>query len=505
MKNVLFLFCFFILAIGCDENDQSISNENGESSSFGNGYGFSTDSSGSNGSNGSNGSTGSGETYGDYEENDFIKTSEEATSTFSIDADGGSYSNIRDQINQGQEVQKYSIRTEEIINYFQYDYPDNSGTHPITLNGEIAESPWSKNKLLRIGIKGKEIAYNNLPPSNLVLLIDVSGSMKSENKLPLLQTSFKKLVDNLRDEDRLAIVTYASNPGVALESTSCSEKNIIKDAINKLSAGGSTNGSGGIEEAYKIAEQNFVKSGNNRIIIASDGDFNVGITDHNSLLDLIETQRENGIFLTTIGVGRGNYNDANMEQIANHGNGTYEYIDNLKQANKVFIEEFSKLYTVAKDVKIQVLFNPRLVDSYRLIGYENRVLENEDFEDDSKDAGEIGAGQTITAIYEIVPTNNGINPISEQTFAIDFRYKLPDEDHSNLMELLVTDNLNDFDESSQDMQFACSMAALGMHLFDSKYKGDITIPKIKNWVENADDYDPNEYKEDLKDLLNKIN
>ncbi len=494
MRKAVFIFSLIFIGVACGKNEQISSHE---SVSFNTPSGFIGTSTSSDAA--------TGETYGRYEENDFIQTSEEATSTFSIDADGGSYSNIRDQINLGQEVQRYSIRTEELINYFQYNYPDNSGVHPITLNGEIAKSPWSENKLLRIGIKGKEIAFNNLAPSNLILLLDVSGSMQKENKLPLLKKAFKILVDNLRNEDRLAIVTYASNPGVALESTSCSQKNKIKEAIDGLSAGGSTNGSGGIEAAYKIAEQNFIPSANNRIIIASDGDFNVGITDHNSLLDLIEEKRENGIFLTTIGVGRGNYNDANMEQIANHGNGTYEYIDNLKQAEKVFVDEFSKLYTVAKDVKVQIRFNPRLVDSYRLIGYENRVLENEDFEDDTKDAGEIGAGQSITAIYEIVPTNNGISPISEQTFSIDFRYKLPNEDHSNLMELFVTDLLNDFDESSQDMQFACSVAALGMYLFESKYKGDITIKKIKNWIENADDYDPNQYKEDLKSLLDKIN
>jgi Ca-activated chloride channel family protein len=494
MKNNLILFAFILCFFACSE-------ESDKNSTSGTSY---EDTGTFFDSNGAFGISNSGETYNESDENDFIKTSDEATSTFSIDADGGSYSNVRDQINEGQEVYKYSIRTEELINYFQYDYLDNSGLHPITLNGEIAQSPWSDNKLLRIGIKGKEIKYNDLPPSNLVLLIDVSGSMKNEKKLPLLQSAFYKLVDNLRDEDKMAIVTYASNPGVALESTSCAEKEVIKLAINGLMAGGSTNGSGGIEEAYRIAEQNFVPNGNNRIIVASDGDFNVGVTNHEALLELIETKREEGIFLTTIGVGRGNYNDANMEQIANHGNGTYEYIDNIKQAEKVFVEEFSKLFTIAKDVKIQVAFNPRLVLAYRLIGYENRVLENQDFEDDTKDAGEIGAGQTITAIYEIVPASNGVDPLSEQTFAIDFRYKLPNEDQSKLMELTVIDKLNEFEESSEDMQFACSVAALGMHLFDSKYKGNISLSKIKKWVNNADNFDPNNYKKDLKALLEQL-
>ena len=495
MKKTLVLFCIILLAIACSKDDRGYP---AESSPFSNSLDF-------NGSGFITTSSSSSETYGEFEENAFIKTSDENTSTFSIDADGGSYSNIRDQINFGQEVQKYAVRTEEIINYFQYDYPDDGGIHPITLNGEIAESPWSKNKLLRIGIKGKEIPFNKLPPSNLVFLVDVSGSMSSDNKLPLLKESFKKLVDRLRNEDRVAIVTYASNPGVALESTHCWNKNKIKLAISQLDAGGSTNGSGGIEAAYKIAEQNFVPSGNNRIIIASDGDFNVGVTNHNDLLDLIEEKREKGIFLTTIGVGRGNYNDANMEQIANHGNGTYEYIDDIRQAEKVFIEEFGKLYTVAKDVKVQVEFNPRLVHAYRLIGYENRVLDNEDFEDDTKDAGEIGSGQEITAIYEIKPANQGVSPTSERTFSIDFRYKLPDEDQSRLIDLQVTDQLNDFDSSSEDMQFACSMAALGMYLFDSEFKGDITLDKIKDWVDKADSYDPNGYKADLKEFLDMIN
>ena len=496
MRQSLFIFSLIFMAIACQVQDDS---KNNPEESFPT-YGITAD----NSTSGNFGSTGGGETYGEYEENDFVKTSDEPTSTFSIDADGGSYSNIRDQINEGQEVQRYSVRTEELINYFQYDYEDNSNYHPITLNGEIAQSPWSDNKLLRVGIKGKEIKFEDLPPSNIVLLIDVSGSMSNGNKLALLQPAFKMLIDHLRPQDRVAIVTYASNPRVVLESTSCSEKNTIKNAIDQLTSSGGTNGSGGIEKAYEIAEKYFVSDGNNRIIIASDGDFNIGITDHESLLDLIEEKREDGIFLTTIGVGRGNYNDANMEQIANHGNGTYEYIDDIRQAKKVFVEEFSKFYTIAKDVKVQVNFNPNLVKEYRLIGYENRVLENEDFEDDTKDAGEIGAGQTITAIYEFKPANNGIHPLSEETFNIDFRYKFPREDQSILMHLSVVDRVIDFDKSSKDMQFASSMAALGMHLFDSKYKGDITINKIKDWVDDADSFDPNGYKEDLKQLLDKL-
>ncbi|MGK0314589.1 MAG: Ca-activated chloride channel family protein [Saprospiraceae bacterium] len=447
----------------------------------------------------------SGDGYNEIIENSFIKTSDETTSTFSIDADGGSYSNIRNLIEFDQEIPKYAVRTEELINYFQYDYAVDNNGHPISLNGEVATCPWNNDhKILRIGIKGEDIEFENLPASNIVFLIDVSGSMSNEEKLPLLQKSFKKLVDKLRDEDRIAIVTYASNAGIALESTSCSEKEKIKNAIDNLTSGGSTNGSGGIVDAYKIANDHFVQGGNNRVILASDGDFNVGLTSQEELLKLIEEKREEGIFLTTIGVGRGNYQDGQMEQIANHGNGTYEYIDSEKQADKVFIEEFGKLYTVAKDVKVQVEFNQRLVEQYRLIGYENRVLNNEDFEDDNKDAGEIGVGQTITALYEIIPANMGIDPLTEQTFSIDFRYKLPNEDASQLITLDVDDELVSFDNSSENTRFAVAVAGLGMILFDSDYKNDLTINDVKEWVDKADIYNPDGYKDGLKDLLDKL-
>lgn len=503
MKKFLFLFLTTGLIISCSEysSDDRLDN------SHPNGGGFSANESGAGGNwSGNTGGGTDGETYGEFEENDFIKTSDESTSTFSIDADGGSYSNIRDLISEGSEIPKYAIRTEEIINYFQYDYDDNSGNHPITLNGEISTCPWEPgHKLLRVGIKGKEIPFEALPPSNIVLLIDVSGSMSYSNKLDLLKESFNLLVDKLRPQDRIAIVTYAGSSGVVLESTPCSEKDIIKSAINSLGSGGGTNGAEGIITAYSIAEDHFQENGNNRVILASDGDFNVGITSREDLEKLIEEEREKGIFLTTIGVGRGNYNDANMEQIANHGNGTYEYIDNLDQAKKVFIDEFSKLYTVAKDVKVQLTFNQRLVDSYRLIGYENRVLENEDFEDDTKDAGEIGAGQTITAYYQIIPSSISNPPVFEETFSIDFRYKLPNEDASQLITLNIIDQLQSFNASSEDHRFVGAMAALGMHLFNSKYKGDIDLNKIKQWVDNADSFDPNGYKSDLKDLLDDIN
>jgi len=445
------------------------------------------------------------EGYNEIIENSFIKTTDESTSTFSIDADGGSYSNVRNLIESDQEIPRSAVRTEELVNYFQYDYADDNSEHPISLNGEVTSCPWNvDHKILRIGIKGEDIKFDNLPASNIVFLIDVSGSMSDDNKLPLLQKSLKKLVDKLKDKDRIAIVTYASNTGVALESTSCSEKEKIKNAIDNLTSGGSTNGSGGIIDAYKIANDHFVQGGNNRVILASDGDFNVGITTQEELLELIEMKREDGIFLTTIGVGRGNYQDGQMEQIANHGNGTYEYIDTEKQADKVFIEEYGKLFTVAKDVKVQIEFNQRLVDQYRLIGYENRLLENEEFEDDTKDAGEIGVGQTITALYEIIPADMGIDPLIEKTFSIDFRYKLPAEDESQLITLDVKDELVSFENSSENTRFAAAIAGLGMILFDSDYKEDMEIEDVKKWVDAADTYNPFGYKDGLKDLLDKL-
>jgi len=332
-------------------------------------------------------------------------------------------------------------------------------------------------------------------------LVDVSGSMNNPNKLGLLKEGLKLLVEELRPEDRVAIVTYASSPGVALASTSCEDKATIIAAIDALAAGGSTNGEGGINAAYEIAQQNYVDRGNNRIILASDGDFNVGISNLDDLKDLIAEKRETGIFLTTLGFGSGNYSDAIMEQLANKGNGTYEYIDNLEQAKKVFIYDFGKFFTVAKDVKIQIEFDPAVVDQYRLIGYANRLLETEDFEDDEEDAGELGSNQTITAIYEIVPQSGAT--LNSSPLSIDFRYKHPDYDTSIPFTVAASDQDLSWNETSDNFRFAASVAAYGMLLRDSNYKGSATFESVKNWANASRNYDPNGFKAEFVQLVDK--
>ncbi|MCB9264127.1 MAG: VWA domain-containing protein [Lewinellaceae bacterium] len=445
--------------------------------------------------------SGSGETYNEIVENPFILVEEEPTSTFSIDADGASFSNVRRFLNNDQLPPVDAIRTEELVNYFNYDYEAPAGAHPIALNGEVSSCPWApEHRLVRIGIKGKELpAY---PASNMVLLIDVSGSMKSGDKLDLLKESFKLFVDELSGEDRLAIVTYAGQAGLLLPSTPGSEKAQIKSAIDKLGAGGSTAGAEGIITAYQIAQENFIQGGNNRVLLGTDGDFNVGPSSQEELVSLIEEKRDFGIFLTVLGVGTGNLNDAMLEQLADNGNGTYEYIDNLEQAKKVFIYEFGKFYTVAKDVKVQVDFNPSIVYSYRLIGYENRLLENEDFEDDQKDAGEIGAGQSITALYEIVPASGG-STLNVPAFSIDFRYKHPDEGVSALLNLEVLDEGLSFAQASENMRFAAAVASFGLLLRDSEYKGETSCETIRQWAGGAVGFDPFGFRQEFLQLVEK--
>jgi Ca-activated chloride channel family protein len=442
-----------------------------------------------------------GDNYEEIIENPFINTADEATSTFSIDADGASYANVRRFIQESQQLPPVNaIRTEELINYFDLDYDYTDTTHPIGLHGEISSCPWNTgNKLVRIGIKGKPIPEAELPASNFVFLIDVSGSMSSEDKLELLKNGFNLFVDELTDQDRVAIVTYAGSAGLVLPSTPGSQKQTIKDAINSLGSGGSTAGAEGIITAYEIAQQNLIEGGNNRIIIGTDGDFNVGPSSPEDLVTLIEEKRDLGIFLTVLGVGRGNLNDAALEQIANNGNGTYEYIDTVEQLRKVFIYDFSKFFTVAKDVKVQVLFNPESILAYRLIGYENRVLDNEDFEDDTEDAGEIGANQNITAIYEVVPQSN--QNLSEKALTIDFRYKNPDEDISIPVALDVFDEGNTFTQASDYMQFTASVASFAMLLRDSQYKGTSSYDQVINWLDNTSLADQHNFKAQLRNIV----
>jgi Ca-activated chloride channel family protein len=440
--------------------------------------------------------------YEEIEENPFVEVADTPISTFSIDADGASYANVRRfLLDEARFPLKDAIRTEEMINYFELDYPSDDPTHPLTLHGEVSSCPWKpENKLIRIGMKGKSIPTNQLPPSNFVFLIDVSGSMSGKDKLGLLKDGFVLFVEQLDAEDRVAIVTYAGQSEIALESTPGDDKKTINKAIRKLGSGGGTAGEAGITAAYEIALANFIPGGNNRIILGTDGDFNVGISDKEELIELIEEKRESDVFLTVLGVGRGNLNDATLEQIANHGNGTYEYLDKLEQLKKVFLYEFSKFYPIAKDVKVQVEFNPANVSSYRLIGYENRLLQTEDFEDDAKDAGEIGANQNITAFYEIVPVPHpGFKDVP--TFTIDVRYKEPDSDVSQPMEVQIFDQGTDFAQASDHQQFLSSVAAFSMVLRDSPYKGSSSYSSVLDWLNQVYLPDPHGFQAEFREMV----
>ncbi|WP_299157325.1 von Willebrand factor type A domain-containing protein [uncultured Tenacibaculum sp.] len=426
------------------------------------------------------------DSYGKRNENIFKRVQGSPLSTFSIDVDKAAYSNIRRLINAGSKVPKDAVKIEEMINYFDYDYPQPKGKHPFSITTDVVGTPWNvKTKLVRIGLKGKEYKQDKLPASNLTFLIDVSGSMGESNKLPLLKKAFKLLTNQLREKDKVAIVVYAAAAGVVLEPTSGTYKEKIITALNNLEAGGSTAGGEGIELAYKLAEKNFVKNGNNRVILATDGDFNVGASDNDAMEKLIEEKRKSGVFLSVLGFGYGNYQDDKLEILADKGNGNHAYIDTMQEAQKVFGKEFGgTLYTIAKDVKIQVEFNPKKVQGYRLIGYENRLLNAEDFVDDTKDAGELGSGHTVTALYEVIPIgvkskylknlpklkyvkNQSLEKYSEELFTVKFRYKKPSSSVSKEIIKVVKDETK---EASADMNFAASVALFGMQLQKSKFK-----------------------------------
>ena len=442
------------------------------------------------------------EKYDDYGENPFINTADKPVSTFSIDADGGSYCNMRRFVNLGQLPPKASVRIEEYINYFMFDYPEPVNNENIALNSEVATCPWTpEHYLLRLGIKGKTIPEQELPESNFVLLIDVSGSMDSNDKLELLKVGFKQMIDEMRPTDRIAIVTYAGKVEVLINSTFCDKKTEIKNAIDKLNANGSTAGGAGIQKAYEIAEKNFIPNGNNRIILGTDGDFNVGISSKDELVEFIKQKRESGVYLTVLGVGTGNLNDAMMEQLANNGNGNYEYIDNAKQLKKVFVYEKSKFYTIAKDSKVQVVFNPEKIKAYRLIGYENRVLNNEDFENDKVDAGEIGAGQTITALYELV-LNDAQIAMSFGEF--DFRYIKPNETQSRLLNHTIGQGGNPISQSSENMRFAAAITCFGLQMKQSEYKGNSSKSMVLDLGKNAVSFDPNGFRTEFLELIKNV-
>lgn len=445
------------------------------------------------------------EEYQKITENDFLDVTSNPLSTFSIDVDAASYSNVRRFINNNQLPPKDAIRVEEMINYFSYDYPSPENDQPFSITTEMGVCPWeSSHQLVHIGLKGQEIKTEDLPPSNIVFLLDVSGSMDMPNKLPLLKSGFRLLVDQLRKKDRVAIVTYAGYSGLALPPTPGDKKEKIIEAINNLRAGGSTAGAAGINTAYETAEENFIASGNNRVVLATDGDFNVGVSSDDALVELIEQKREKGIYLTVLGFGTGNLKDSKMEKLADKGNGNYAYIDNILEAKKVLVSEFGgTMYTIAKDVKLQIEFNPTKVSAYRLIGYENRLLKKEDFTDDTKDAGELGSGHTVTALYEVIPVGieshqakidtlkyqaMGIKPealIGNELMTIKFRYKKPHETESRLITQTVIEVNQTLDALSNNFRFSAAVAELGLLLRDSKFKGNASYQSALKLAKGA--------------------
>jgi len=439
------------------------------------------------------------ESYSSFAENRFKDAKSDPLSTFSLDVDVASYSNVRRMINQGQKPEMDAVRVEQFINYFSYDYPNPNGKHPIHVLTETQPCPWNKqNLLVRIGVKAKEVPSENLPPSNFVFLIDVSGSMFSPNRLPLVKSSLKLLTNNLREKDRVSIVVYAGAAGEVLPSTSGADKQKIFEALDKLEAGGSTAGGAGIELAYKVAQKNFIKDGNNRIILCTDGDFNVGVSSEKGLENLIEEKRKTGVYLTVLGYGMGNYKDSKLQTLSQRGNGNHAYIDNLQEANRVLVQEFgSTMYAVAKDVKMQVEFNPAYVSAYRLVGYESRLLNKEDFNDDTKDAGELGAGHTVTAFYEIIPVGvkNPYGDVDElkyqktatpeftlgmlnnEMMTVKLRYKPIGSEISFKMEIPVL--LGDKNKTpSADFIFASAVAMFGQLLRNSDFKGSSTYDDV---------------------------
>ncbi len=462
------------------------------------------------------------ETYERIVENPFVRVLDDPLSTFSIDVDTASYANVRRFLNEGRLPPADAVRIEELVNYFTYAYPPPAGPDPFSVTTEVAACPWTPaHKLVRIGLKGRAITSWEPKEKNLVFLIDVSGSMNDAAKLPLLKRSMRLLVENLNESDRVAIAVYAGASGLVLPATPCDRKETILAAIEELSAGGSTNGGEGIELAYWVARRNFIEGGINRVILATDGDFNVGVTDRDDLIELIERKAKSGIFLSVLGFGTGNLKDATMEQLADHGNGNYGYIDSLQEARKVLVREGgATLETIAKDVKIQVEFNPAEVAAFRLIGYENRVLAHRDFNDDTKDAGEIGAGHTVTALYEVVPVGVPLDVAagdvddlkyqepgapsgaawSGELMTVKLRYKRPDGDVSVPFDVPVRDERR---PPSEDFRFAAAVAAFGMTLRDSAHRGGIGFDAVYDLAVQGAGPDPFGYRSEFLRLVQR--
>jgi Ca-activated chloride channel family protein len=461
------------------------------------------------------------EAYDRVVDNPFLRATQNPLSTFSIDVDTAAYANLRRFLSSGALPPKDSVRIEEMVNYFGYSYAGPKNSDPFSAQVEVASAPWKpEHRLVKIGLKGREIAQDKRPSSNLVFLIDVSGSMQPPNKLPLIKRGLPLLVEKLSENDRVAIVVYAGASGLVLPSTTCDHKAKILAALENLEAGGSTNGGSGIQLAYDTAIANFIKGGTNRVILATDGDFNVGVTNQGELTRLIEEKAKSGVFLSVLGFGMGNYKDSTLEKLADKGNGNYAYVDSLQEARKVLVEEMGgTLITIAKDVKIQVEFNPALVGAYRLIGYENRILRAEDFNDDTKDAGEIGAGHTVTALYEVVPAGKegdvpGIDALkyqkpvgttreskSGELLTLKLRYKEPDGATSKLIQVPVSDRGTSWAQASRDFKFASAVAALGMILRDSPYKGNSTLGSVLELAEAGKGEDKQGYRAEFIELV----
>jgi len=457
------------------------------------------------------------ESYEQIQENPFKRSEIAPLSTFSIDVDKAAYSNIRRMINNGQKIPKDAVKIEEMVNYFNYAYAQPTDEHPFSIDTEVAKTPWhDKTKLVKIGLQGKTYENEALPASNLIFLIDVSGSMDATNKLHLLKSAFKLLINQLRAKDHVSIVVYAGAAGVVLEPTPGDDKEKIISALERLQAGGSTAGGAGIELAYQLAEKNYKKDGNNRVILATDGDFNVGASSDKAMETLIEEKRKSGVFLSVLGFGYGNYQDSKLETLADKGNGNHSYIDNMQEAQKVFGKEFGgTLYTIAKDVKIQVEFNPKKVQAYRLIGYENRLLADEDFIDDTKDAGELGSGHTVTALYEIIPVGvetdylqsktalkytkvESLDDYDDELFTVKFRYKKPDGSKSIEMVHVQKDIVN---TPTKDMSFAAAVALFGMELRASKYANNAQIEDVIKLAKAGRGIDENGYRSEFIRLV----
>jgi Ca-activated chloride channel family protein len=461
------------------------------------------------------------EQYDKITDNPFLDVKQNPLSTFSIDVDTASYANVRRYLNGNSLPPKDAVRIEELINYFTYNYTEPVGKAPFSVATEISTAPWKKeNYLMKIALKGVTIEKKNIPPRNLVFLLDVSGSMLTEDKLPLVKQGLKMLLGELTEKDRISIVVYAGASGLVLEPTS--DKGKIAEALEALQAGGSTNGGAGIELAYKVARQNFHKGGINRVILATDGDFNVGVSNQGDLIRMIEKERESGVFLTVLGFGTGNIKDTTMEQLANKGNGNYAYIDSLMEARKVLVTQSGgTLVTIAKDVKLQLEFNPKYVKSYRLIGYENRLLRNEDFNDDKKDAGEIGSGHYVTALYELTSTQNKsgtplVDPLkyqedrknskesnSDEILTIKFRYKEPNGSKSSLLTFPIQYNILDIGQTSTDFRFASAVASFGMLLRDSEHKGNANWNDTYELAKKSIGQDKEGYRSEFLQLVDK--